>query len=102
MAGRSSILTRFLIWPRLSFDPYFFYVSCGIAVNAYTRCRHDACLSRYIDRCAHDLSECLTHLLTVLILAQDSNPVGFWLQSEESELASSSVLLRLVFYDYPL
>jgi hypothetical protein len=24
ISGRSSILTRFLIWPRLSFDPYFF------------------------------------------------------------------------------
>jgi hypothetical protein len=64
--------------------------------------RIDACLPRYVDRCAHGLSGYLTHLLTVLILAQDSNPVGFWLQSKESELASSSELLRLVFYAYPL
>src|SRR5450631_1143500 len=84
-------------WSHISF-----YVSCGSAVNAYTRCRHCACLSRYVDRCVHGLSGCLTHLLTVLILVQDSNPAGFWLQSEESELASSSGLLRLVFYDYPL
>src|SRR5664280_1823103 len=79
-----------------------FYVSCGIAVNAYTRCRHDACLPRYVDRCVHGLSGCLTHLLTVLILAQGSNPVGFWLRLEESELASFSWLWLPVFCAYLL
>jgi len=92
-------MTRFLIWPRLSWIHISFYVSCGIAVNAYTSSAITfVCPDMLVDAFMADQDAQLIFELSWH--CSGSNPVEFWLQSAH-QVGVIFRLLRL-FYDYPL